>query len=106
MIFNNEEYFYLKGKETGEALDLKKTLKWITIAMPYDDFKKLAKLSFINKRVDGDVIYEFEYSYHTPPERDTPRKRENYLKFLAFKLYQNLTTEGIELNDGNSITDN
>ncbi len=97
MEFNSEEYFHLKGKETGEALDLKKTFKWILTTMPYDDFKKLAKLSFTNKRVDAP--YDFRYIYDKSPEKDTPRAREDYLKYLAFKLYQNLTCDGVELKE-------
>lgn len=100
MEFNNEEFFHLKGKETGEAFDLKRFSKWIINSMPYDEFRKFAKLSFINKRVDD--TYDFDYIYHVIPANDTPRTRENYLKYLAYKLYQNLCTDGVELKDENA----
>ena len=98
MELNDEEFFHLKGKETGEAFDLKRFSKWVLNSMPYDEFRKLMKLSFINNMVD--VPYDFTYEYL--PKYDTPKARENYLKYLAYKLYQNLCTEGIELKDENA----
>lgn len=84
----------LKGKETGERLDLKQTYKWILNEMSYYDFCKLFVLRFENKRYDK-VEYCFEYSYR--PEKDSSEARENFLKYLAYKLIQNLATNGVEL---------
>lgn len=94
MNFNSNEYFHLKRKETGEALDIKRTYKWILNSMPYDDFVKLMKLSFINKTPRE---YKFTYHYEMSPKNDTPAAREKYIKYLCFKLYQNLCTGGVEL---------
>lgn len=84
----------LKGKEEGERLDLKLTYKWILNEMSYEDFCKLFVLRFENKRYDK-VEYTFEYSYR--PEMDSKEARENFLKYLAYKLIQNLATNGVEL---------
>lgn len=96
MKFNQDEYLRLKGRETGEAFNIKASFKWILHTMPYDDFVKFAKLTFIDK-MPGHTEYKFTYSYLVTPEWDTPAARENYIKYLFFKLYQNLTTDGIEL---------
>ena len=84
----------LKGKEEGERLDLKLTYKWILNEMSYEDFRKLFVLRFENKRYD-EVEYTFEYSYR--PGKDSAEARENFLKYLAYKLIQNLATNGVEL---------
>lgn len=84
----------LKGKEEGERLNLKLTYKWILNEMSYEDFCKLFVLRFENKRYDR-VKYCFEYSYR--PEKDSKEARENFLKYLAYKLIQNLATNGVEL---------
>ena len=89
-----EKITKLKGKEMGERLDLKLTYKWILNEMSYEDFCKLFVLRFENKRYDK-VEYCFEYSYIT--ERDSKEARENFLKYLAYKLIQNLATNGVEL---------
>lgn len=84
----------LKGKEEGERLNLELTYKWILNKMSYYDFCKLFVLRFENKRYDK-VEYCFEYSYR--PEKDSKEARENFLKYLAYKLIQNLATNGVEL---------
>ena len=89
-----EKMVELKGKEMGERLDLKLTYKWILNDMSYEDFCKLFVLRFENKRYDK-VEYCFEYSYI--PEKDSAEARENFLKYLAYKLIQNLATNGVEL---------
>lgn len=89
-----EKITKLKGKEMGERLDLKLTYKWILNEMSYEDFCKLFVLRFEKKRYDK-VEYCFEYSYIT--EKDSKEARENFLKYLAYKLIQNLATNGVEL---------
>ena len=64
--------------------------------MPYEDFVKIVKIIFVNK-IPNTTIYEFTYEYRVQPEKDTPKAREDFLKYLAYKVYQNLLTEGIEL---------
>lgn len=93
---NFEEFTHLKHNEKGEAFDLKRFYKWVIIGMPYEDFVKFAKITFVNK-IPNTTIYDFVYSYKCKPEHDTPRKREEFLKYLAYNLYQNLAKEGIEL---------
>lgn len=84
----------LKGKETGERLDLKQTYKWVLNEMSYEDFRKLFILRFKDEH-DGEVSYEFDYSYRA--EKDSKEAREDYLKYLAYKLIQNLATNGVKL---------
>lgn len=84
----------LKGKEMGERLDLRLTYKWILNEMSYYDFCKLFVLRFENKRYDK-VEYTFGYNYRS--EKDSKEARENFLKYLAYKLIQNLATNGVEL---------
>lgn len=62
--------------------------------MNYEDFCKLFVLRFENKRYDK-VEYCFECSYRL--EKDSKEARENFLKYLAYKLIQNLATNGVEL---------
>ena len=89
-----EKTTQLKGKELGERLDLKLTYKWILNEMSYEDFCKLFVLRFENKQYDK-VEYTFEYRYR--PEKDSTEARENFMKYLAYKLIQNLATNGVEL---------
>lgn len=90
-----EEIMHLKHKEKDEHFDLKRMHKWILSSMPYDDFCKFARLNFKCNRTNDP--YPFSYSYVVEPKDDTPKAREDYLKYLAYKLYQNLSTKGIEL---------
>lgn len=92
---NYDEMNHLKNNEEGEKFDLKRFHKWVINSMPYDDFCKFAKLRFMNNRVESS--YLFEYNYLVEPKNDTPKAREEYLKYLAYKMYQNLATEGIIL---------
>lgn len=90
-----DEMIHLKHNEEGEHFDLKRFHKWVINTMPYGDFCKFATLRFMNNRVVSS--YLFEYDYLVEPKDDTPKAREDYLKYLAYKMYQNLSTEGIEL---------
>lgn len=89
-----EKLMKLKGKETGERLDIKQTYKWILNEMSHEDFCKLFVLRFKDNHY-GEASYEFDYSYRA--EKDSKGAREDYLKYLAYKLIQNLATEGVEL---------
>lgn len=82
----------LKG-EIGERANLKATYKWILTEMDYEDFKRLAKLTFY----DHNGGYPFEYKYMVDKKHDSKKGREEYMKYLAYKLLQNLDTEGVEL---------
>lgn len=93
---NFEEFTHLKHNEEGEAFDLKRFYKWLLNSMPYEDFVNFAKITFVNK-IPNTTFYDFTYHYEISPKVDTPRTREKFLKYLAYKLYQNLSTEGIEL---------
>lgn len=81
----------LKADETGERLNLEASLKWILNEMKYEDFVKLTKLDFCT------LSYPFHYEYHIMKEYDTPKSREEYLKYYMYKLYQNLETPDVEL---------
>lgn len=91
-----EKLMKLKGKETGERLDLKQTYEWILNEMSYEDFRKLAELRFKDCQ-PCHTEYEFSYRYMTDEKHDSKKTREEYLKYLAYKLIQNLATEGVEL---------
>ena len=82
----------LKG-ETGERANLKAVYKWILEEMSYEDFERLAKLTFY----DHNGGYPFEYKYMVDKEPDSKKAREEYIKYLAYKLIQNISTEGVEL---------
>lgn len=83
----------LKGKETGERLDIKQTFDWVLNDMSYEDFCDFAKL----RCVDTKQGYPFAYRYMCNEEHDTPKTREDYLKYLCYKLVQNLDTPGVSL---------
>lgn len=80
----------LKGKETGERLDLKAGFKWICNDLPYKDFVRVFKLTGYNFRGDP-----FTYVYMHLPDTDTPKNREEYIKYLMYKLYQNSNTPNV-----------
>lgn len=82
--------FELHEGEDGERLNLKKTYEWIINEMDYKDFKRLAVLRFRGS-------YPFKYKYMRTEEKDTPEAREDYLKYLMYKLVQNLETPSVEL---------
>lgn len=95
MTIDYEKLMKLKGKEEGERLNLKQTYKWVLEEMSYEDFRKLARLAFMNHRVL--VPYPFDYRYEVEKKGDSKKAREEYLKYLAYKLVQNLFTDGVEL---------
>lgn len=80
----------MKG-ETGERANLKKGLKWVLNEMEYEDFKKVFVLNFHT------INYPFQYNYHITKEDDTPKAREEYLKYLMYKLVQNIMDDGVSL---------
>lgn len=82
----------LKG-ETGERANLKAVYKWILEEMSYEDFSKMAKLTFY----DHNGGYPFEYKYMVDKKHDSKKGREEYIKYLAYKLIQNLDTDGVDL---------
>lgn len=86
----------LKGKEMGERLDIKQAYKWVLNEMEYKGFRALTELRFKDCRPNH-TEYEFSYRYMTDEEHDSPKAREDYLKYYMYKLIQNLMTEGIEL---------
>ena len=79
--------------EIGERFNLKRTYKWILNEMDYEDFKVFAKLQFVNTNPP----YPFEYSYRISKEADSSKAREEFIKYLMYKLIQNLDTEGVKL---------
>lgn len=79
--------------EIGERANLKATYNWILEEMSYDDFYKLAKLMFYDHNCD----YPFDYRYMVNKKCDSKKAREEYIKYLAYKLLQNLDTDGVEL---------
>lgn len=86
---------FLKKNETGERLDIERTFDWILKDMSYEDFCAFAKL----RCVDTEVGYQFAYQYRCNEEHDTPEAREDYLKYLCYKLVQNIATPGVKLED-------
>lgn len=83
------EIMALKGKETGERLDLKAGFKWILKELPYKDFAALFKISGTH---NGNI---FTYRYCVDEKSDTPKTREDYIKYLMYKLYQNSKTPNV-----------
>lgn len=81
----------LRAGEEGERLNLKSSYKWILHEMEYEDFVKFAQLHFET------INYPFSYRYMITKDYDTPKARENYLKYLMYKLYQNLETPDVRL---------
>lgn len=82
----------LKG-ETGERVNLKRAYKWVLNEMNYEDFRAFAKLEFVNTNPE----YPFNYQYRVDEEHDSPTAREDYLKYLMYKLIQNLDTDSVKL---------
>jgi len=101
IIKNFNEIIYLINKKKGEAFDLKRARKWLVKSLPYPDFVKLTTVRFTNNRVAKP--YTFGYLYQVSAKDDTPAKREKYLEYLYYKIYQNLATEGIELYDPRTV---
>lgn len=82
----------LKG-ETGERVNLKRAYKWVLNEMSYENFSAFAKLEFVSEK----PFYSFNYRYCIAKENDSPKAREDYLKYLMYKLIQNLDTKGVKL---------
>ena len=82
----------LKG-ETGERANLRAVYKWILEEMSYEDFSKLAKLNFY----EHNCGYPFSYQYMVDKKHDSKKAREEYIKYLAYKLIQNIATDGVGL---------
>ena len=82
----------LKG-ETGERANLKAVYKWILEEMSYEDFSKFAKLNFY----DSKPGHPFSSQYMVDEKHDSKKAREEYIKYLAYKLIQNIATDGVEL---------
>lgn len=90
---NHQLLSELKSGEKGERLNLKGAWQWILNEMEYEDFKAFAKIEFI-KMSPG---YTFSYRYMVSKETDSPKAREEYIKYLMYKLVQNLDTDGVRL---------
>lgn len=82
----------IKG-EKGERANLKAGYNWIISKMSYSDFCKFARLDFLDERRG----HSFSYEYMIAEEHDTKKTREEYLKYLVYKLVQNIMTENIKL---------
>lgn len=80
----------LRKGESGERLNLKKSYEWVINEMDYKDFRRLAVLRFRGS-------CSFRYKYMVDEEHDSPAAREDYLKYLMYKLIQNLETPSVEL---------
>lgn len=93
---NPDEFCFLKNNKTGERFDLNRARKWIITSLPYDDFVKLTTIWFKCNFVEKP--YRFNYRYDILPKDDTPKRRIDYLEYLYYKIYQNLYTNGVELD--------
>lgn len=82
----------LRG-EAGERVNLKRVWRWVLNEMEYEDFKAFAKLEFISMNPE----YPFSYQYRVSKENDSPKAREEYIKYLMYKLIQNLDTDDVKL---------
>lgn len=83
----------LKKGEEGERLNLEKAYEWVIHKMDYDDFRAFTTLKFFETRAG----YPFSYEYMVKKEKDTPRAREDYLKYFMYKLVQNIGTPYVKL---------
>lgn len=93
---NPDEFYFLKNNKTGERFDLKRAGKWIITGLPYDEFVKLTTIWFKYNRVPKP--YRFDYRYDVLEKDDTTKRRIDYLEYLCYKIYQNLCTNGVELD--------
>lgn len=85
--------YELKDGEEGERVNLKAAYKWLINDMSYQDFRAFATLRFTSKN----STYPFSYRYAVSKKNDSPRRREEYLKYLMYKLIQNIETPGVEI---------
>ncbi len=88
-----ESIMKLHEGEEGERFNLKRSYEWILNEMSYKDFRAFATLRFVDTG-DG---YNFSYKYMVTEEHDTPSAREDYLKYMMYKLVQNIETPAVEL---------
>ena len=79
--------------ETGERVNLKAGYEWILKEMSYEDFSKLMRLRFYSQHGN----YPFGYDYMVEKKYDSKKTREEYIKYLIYKLIQNLDTPGVKL---------
>lgn len=77
-----------------ERAYLDEVYKWILKELDYESFTKLAQLRCVDENGQP-----FTYFYRVRAERDTPKAREDYLEYLAYKLLQNVSTPGVRLRD-------
>lgn len=82
----------IKG-ENGERVNLKRGYKWILNKMSYNDFRA----AFVLRCVSTNPSYPFIYKYMVMEEDDSPKAREEYLKYLMYKLVQNIETPSVKL---------
>ena len=88
-----ESIMELYEGEEGERFNLKRSYKWILNEMSYKDFRAFATLHFVDTRGG----YSFDYKYMVEEEHDTPSAREDYLKYMMYKLVQNIETPSVKL---------
>lgn len=88
-----ESIMELHRGEEGERFNLEKTYEWILDEMSYKDFRAFATLHFVDT-IRG---YSFSYKYMVDEEHDTPSAREDYLKYMMYKLVQNIETPSVKL---------
>lgn len=82
-------------KAGAERVKLDKLYEWILTEMSYEDFCNFAVLRF----VETNRAYAFGYQYMVSEKRDCRKAREEYLKYLGYKLIQNLDTPGVRLRE-------
>lgn len=90
---NRSLFAELTAGKTGERVNLDRAYKWIIEEMDYENFYRLAHLNFY----DFDSNHSFDYEYAIPKTADSPKRREEFLEYLMYKLFQNLETYGVRL---------
>ena len=93
---NIDDIYYLKNNKIGERFDLKRGIKCLITNLSYDEFVKLTTIWFKCNRVPKP--YRFNYHYDVLEKDDTTKRRIDYLEYLCYKIYQNLCTNGVELD--------
>ena len=83
----------LKKGETGQRVNLRAAYKWVLEEMSYKDFCRFAKLRCFSRTGN----YPFSYTYMVSEKDDNKKTREEYIKYLMYKLIQNLDTPDVEL---------
>lgn len=85
----------LKKGEVGERVNIRAGYEWVLKEMSYEDFCKFTKLRCFSRTGN----YPFSYVYMVNEKDDNKKTREEYIKYLMYKLVQNLETPGVELLD-------